>query len=101
MLAGDKVAALVWDSAIDALALGLSHVVSLLQPEVILLGGGLTEAREHLFGPLHERLESKLGYVPSPVLKRATAGENAGLLGAAVLARKIAGRRVVAPVVEV
>lgn len=100
MVAGDAVAAFVWDSAVDALALGLSHVVSLLQPEVIILGGGLTEAREHLFGPLTERLRSTLSYVPSPVLKRATAGENAGLLGAAVLARKIAGGRLVPPVVE-
>lgn len=91
MLAGDKVAALVWDSAIEALALGLSHVVSLLHPEVIILGGGLTEAREHLLGPLHERMVSTLSYVPAPVLRRATAGENAGLLGAAVLARQLGG----------
>ena len=91
MLTGDKVAAFVWDSAVDALAFGLSHVVSLLQPEVIILGGGLTEAREHLFGPLRERMKSKLSYVPAPVLERATAGENAGLLGAALLARKLAG----------
>lgn len=96
MLAGDEVAALVWDSAVDALAFSLSHVVSLLHPEVIVLGGGLTEAREHLFRPLRERLGSMLSYVPAPVLRRATAGEDAGLLGAAVLARTLAGRRVVA-----
>lgn len=91
MLAGDQVAASVWDSAIDALALGLSHVVSLLQPEAIILGGGLAEAREHLFEPLRGRLHSRLNYVPVPVLKPATAGENAGLLGAAILARRLAG----------
>jgi len=89
MLAGDRLAAAVWDSAIDALALGLSHVVSLLHPEVLILGGGLAEAGEHLFGPLQERLASKLSYVPTSLIERATAGENAGLLGAAVLARDL------------
>lgn len=91
MLSGDRVAAAVWDSATDALALGLSHVVSLLQPEVIILGGGLAEAGEHLFAPVREKLRSMLTYVPVPKLAPATAGENAGLLGAAVLARGIAG----------
>lgn len=91
MLSGDRVAASVWESAIDALALSLSHVVSLLKPEAIILGGGLAEAGEPLFGPLRERLHSALHYVPVPVLKPATAGENAGLLGAAILARRLAG----------
>ena len=85
---GDRVASVVWDSAIDALALGLSHVASLIQPEVIVLGGGLAEAGEHLFGPLEERLRSMLTYVPAPALARASAGENAGLLGSALLARR-------------
>lgn len=88
MVAGDPIASAVWDSAIDALALGLSHVASLLQPEVIILGGGLAEAGEHLFGPVEERLRSMLAYVPAPALARASAGENAGLLGSALLARR-------------
>lgn len=90
MEAGDKVAAAVWDSAVDALALGLSHVVSLMQPEAIIVGGGLAEARERLFEPLEQRLRSMLAYVPTPRLVRATAGEDAGLLGSALMARRIA-----------
>lgn len=94
MTAGDTVAAAVWETAIDGLALGLSHVASLLQPEVIILGGGLAEAGEHLFGPLRARLRSMLTYVPVPALTPASAGENAGLLGSALLARKAVGRGV-------
>ncbi len=93
LVRGDRVAAAVWDSAVDALALGLSHVASLIQPEVVILGGGLAEAGEHLFGPLEERLRSMLTYVPAPALARASAGENAGLLGSALLARRAAGAR--------
>lgn len=92
MTAGDPVAAAVWDTAVEGLALGLSHVASLIQPEVIVLGGGLAEAGEHLFGPLRTRLGSMLTYVPVPPLVPARAGENAGLLGSALLARRAADR---------
>ncbi|MCL2594587.1 MAG: ROK family protein [Promicromonosporaceae bacterium] len=89
MEAGDPVATAVWNSAIDALVMALSHVVSLIQPEIIILGGGLAEARERLLGPVRERLAAGLRYVPTPKLVRATAGEDAGLLGAALLARRV------------
>ncbi|WP_431837109.1 ROK family protein [Cellulomonas sp. Y8] len=91
MAAGDTIAAAVWDTAVEGLALGLSHVASLIQPEVVVLGGGLAEAGDHLFVPLRARLASLLTYVPVPPLVKARAGENAGLLGSALLARRAAG----------
>ncbi len=47
--AGDADAVAVWESALDALALDLSHTVALLSPEAIVIGGGLSQAGDALF----------------------------------------------------
>ena len=51
-LAGDPVACAVWNEAVEALADALAMYVSVLAPELIVLGGGLSEAGEQLLGPL-------------------------------------------------
>ncbi|SEB38015.1 glucokinase [Paramicrobacterium humi] len=86
---GDADAAAVWSSALDALALGLSHAVALLAPEAIVLGGGLAQAGDALFVPLAERLERFLTFHRRPQLMHASIGENAGLVGAAMRARAV------------
>ena len=85
--AGDPVAVAVRDSAFDALALGLSHAITLIVPDVVVLAGGLSEAGDALVVPLALRLESLVRYGPVPRLVRATLGEDAGLVGAALAAR--------------
>jgi glucokinase len=40
--AGDVRAADIWDSALDGLALDLSHTLALLAPQAIVIGGGLS-----------------------------------------------------------
>ncbi len=85
--AQDTVARAVWDSATDALAFAISQSVGLLAPEVVVLGGGLAEAGDALFGPVTSRLRELVTVTPVPPVVPATAGENAGLLGAALRAR--------------
>lgn len=87
--AGDPAAAQVWDSALDALALDLSHTVALLAPEAIVIGGGLSQAGDALLVPLAERLDAILTFHRRPVLLRASIGENAGVIGAALRARDL------------
>jgi glucokinase len=84
---GDQAAASVWDTATDALGLALSQAVALLAPEAIVLGGGLAQAGDALFGPVEKRMNSLLTFHRRPVLLPATVGENAGLVGAALGAR--------------
>jgi glucokinase len=82
----------VWDSAVDALALDLSHTVALLAPEAVVIGGGLAQAGPALFEPLAEKLDAILTFHRRPVLLPASIGENAGLIGAALRARdRLAG----------
>jgi glucokinase len=89
--AGDPDAAAVWHSALDALALDLSHTVALLAPEAIVLGGGLANAGNRLFEPLRERLDALLTFQKRPLLVPASLGENAGVIGAALKARDLLG----------
>ncbi|WP_082513498.1 MULTISPECIES: ROK family protein [unclassified Leifsonia] len=87
--AGDADAAVVWDEAIDGLALGLAQVVALLGPEAIVVGGGLAQAGDALFRPLEQRLDALLTFHRRPLLLPAQIGEDAGLLGAALRARDL------------
>jgi glucokinase len=87
---GNPDAISIWESALDALALDLSHTVALLAPEAIVIGGGLANAGEHLFAPLRQRLDALLTFHRRPVLVAASIGENAGVIGAALKARDLA-----------
>jgi glucokinase len=53
---------------------------------VIVLGGGLAQAGDALFSPLVTALQSCLAWRPAPPLVPASAGTDAGRLGAAQLA---------------
>ncbi len=87
--AGDAAAAAVWTDAVEALALGLSQIVSIAGPEAIVIGGGLAQAGDELFVPLVAALESHLSFQRRPAILRAQLGENAGLLGTGLAARQL------------
>jgi glucokinase len=84
--AGDPVAGDVWRETIDALADGLLTGVALFDPEVVVIGGGLAEAGDALLVPLGEALRSRLTFHREPVLLRAALGDEAGCLGAGLIA---------------
>ncbi|MFF0578618.1 ROK family protein [Streptosporangium saharense] len=88
---GDPVANAVWDDAVEALSLALTTYTLLLDPETIVLGGGLAEAGDLLAVPLAERLRKRLAFRAAPPLRKAALGVNAGMLGAALLGWRAAG----------
>ena len=71
---------------VDALADGLVIGQALFDPEVLVLGGGLAEAGGHLLDPLRVTLRQRLTFHREPRLARAALGDEAGRLGAALLA---------------
>ncbi|MEV4246176.1 ROK family protein [Streptosporangium canum] len=90
-VAGDPVAAEVWDDAVEALSLALATYTLLLDPSAIVLGGGLAEAGPLLSDPLADRLRKRLTFRAAPPLRPAALGVNAGMLGAALLGWRAAG----------
>ena len=85
-IAGDAAARQAWQEVIDALADGLLTAQSLFDPDTVVLGGGLAEAGGALLGPLRTALRARLTFQREPRLVRATLGDEAGCLGAALLA---------------
>lgn len=83
---GDPLAQRVWQEAIEALADGLATAQALFDPEVVVVGGGLAGAGEGLLGPLRPALRARLTFHREPRLVRAALGDEAGCLGAALLA---------------
>lgn len=90
--AHDPVAREVWEQAIEALAMALTAATLVLDPEVIVIGGGLSEAGDALLDPLRRRLVELLTVRPAPELRRARLGADAGRIGAAALAWQARGR---------
>ncbi|MBB5870683.1 glucokinase [Allocatelliglobosispora scoriae] len=84
--AGDPIAAQVWAETVDALADGLLTGQALFDSELIVVGGGLAEAGEQLLAPLREALRGKLTFHREPGIVKALLGDEAGCLGAALLA---------------
>jgi len=85
--AGDEGAREIWDSALDALAFALAQLAATIAPEAVVIGGGLSRAGDALFAPLASRLDDRLSFHRRPLLVPAQLGGNAGLLGAALIAR--------------
>ncbi len=88
---GEPAAVEVWDDALDALARAIVHYQTLLDPELVVIGGGLASAGGALFEPLRERIRrwTRFGE-PVPVVPAAL-GEDAGCRGAAIAAWRAAG----------
>ncbi|MGW0603489.1 ROK family protein [Streptomyces sp. NPDC002644] len=83
---GDKRAQEVWQEAVDALADGLVTGLTLLDPQRLIIGGGLAEAGETLFAPLREAVASRITFQQPPEIVPAALGDSAGCLGAGLLA---------------
>lgn len=86
MVAGDPTARRIWNEAMEALALALAWTSAVLAPQAIVLGGGLARSGSLLFEPLGRALGRHLGMVRRPQLVPASLQDDAGFLGAALLA---------------
>jgi glucokinase len=83
---GDARATAVWQAAVDALADGLLTALTLLDPRVVIVGGGLAEAGDTLLIPLREALAQRITFQRPPTVVPAALGDAAGCLGSALMA---------------
>ncbi|MFH9418398.1 MULTISPECIES: ROK family protein [Streptomyces] len=88
---GDPRALAVWQDAVDALADGLVTALTLLDPRVLIIGGGLAEAGETLFSPLRDAVRRRVTFQKLPRIVPAALGDTAGCLGAGLLAWDLLG----------
>jgi glucokinase len=78
---------MVWDETVAALACGLTSIVNAFEPELVVVGGGVSRAGEQLLGPVREWVR---GNAIEPAGKfvdivESALGEQVGVVGAAAV----------------
>ena len=89
---GDEIAHQVWYRVADYLGTALGAVIYLLNPDTIVVGGGVAAAGEVLFDPLKEKLRGVLSaeFFERLRIVHAQLGNEAGIIGSAALALEAA-----------
>ena len=85
--AGDLLATEVWEATVTALACGLTSIVNLFEPELVVVGGGVSRAGEQLVGPVRERVAAE-AVEPARSTTRivlSALGDTVGVVGAAAI----------------
>ena len=87
--AGDPDALKLFGDYVDMLCAGLVNLINLYDPEVIALGGGVSQAGEFLLNAVRERMPSLVFYKEMPYarIELAQLGNDAGIIGAAMLGK--------------
>lgn len=89
--AGDKTAKSVVNQYIKHLACGIINTINILQPEVLCIGGGISNEGDNLFLPLIKVIEKEQysRYCEKKTeIRIASLGNDAGIIGAAMLGRQ-------------
>jgi predicted NBD/HSP70 family sugar kinase len=84
--AGDALAARLADHLADYLAIAVASIASLLDPQVIVVGGYMGSAGDVLLGRIQQRAEKTVRAMPE--LRLSALGDDAVLLGAIALAQQ-------------
>ena len=84
---GDRFAIDFWKKAGERIGIMLSGVINFLDPDRVVIGGGIAEAGKFLFGPIRKTVQKRAMKIQRSHTKIVKAGlaQNAGLIGAAVL----------------
>lgn len=85
---GDALAEEILDHVAEAMAMGIANIVSILNPEIVVLGGGLFQSDLRLLEPVRARVARWAQPLAAAAVRIEPSGlgEDAGLFGAAKLA---------------
>jgi glucokinase len=86
--AGDPLAGEVWRETTDLLGSAVVGLVNLFEPQIVVLGGGVSRTGEQLLAPVRARVHA-VAFGPAARAVRirlATLGERVGVVGAAAVA---------------
>ena len=87
---GDKTALKVVDQYIHYIATGVANLINIFQPNAIAIGGAISKEGDYLLTPLKKYIYEEAystTFTEKPEIKAATLGNDAGIIGAAMLGR--------------
>lgn len=87
---GDQLAKKLWEDAGERLGIVLAGLINLLNPEMIVLAGGVSRAGDLLLKPIKETIKERAFVTPANACKVVISKYNQqlGVVGAALLAKK-------------
>lgn len=83
---GDKAARAAWDSAMTWLGIGVANAANILNPDLVVVGGGVAQAGELLFAPVRAVVAARC-LDPAMRVEPAALGGQTGLFGGAAVAQ--------------
>nr|WP_302598159.1 ROK family protein [uncultured Cellulosilyticum sp.] len=86
---GDAVALEVLDGYYKLIAHGAANLINILEPEMLVLGGGISGQGEYIVAPITKYISQQMygGLNLKTQIKAATLGNGAGIIGAALLGK--------------
>jgi glucokinase len=85
---GDAAAGEVVRDYIEYVSAGIANLVTLFRPQVVIVGGAISAEGDYLLEPLRKSAGNRIyaaGILPMPPLQKARLGNDAGIIGAALL----------------
>lgn len=71
----------IWEKHAEILGEGIINLFLVWSPEILVIGGGLSQKGNLMFKPLREYVESHLKLFPSPKIEAAALGDDSGIYG--------------------
>lgn len=90
--AGDELAIKVLDTYFRYVAHGITNLINIMQPAAVVLGGGMSAQKENLTMPVTKYVQEQMygGLKLTTAIKAATLGNDAGIIGAALIGTTLA-----------
>lgn len=88
----DATAKAVLEKYFKYIACGVANLINILEPDMIVLGGGMSAQKEYLTTPVEKYVKEEMygGLSLKTKIKAATLGNEAGIIGAAFLGKSLA-----------
>ena len=90
MRQGDPVGKEIVDEYIHYFSVGLIDMINIFQPDILCVGGGISNEGETLLAPVREYVEKEqyaMNSTKKTTICRAKLGNDAGIIGAALLGK--------------
>ena len=91
MRQGDPVGQAIVDDYVKYVSVGITNMINIFQPDILCVGGGISNEGETLLGPVRAFVENEqyaMNSSKKTVVCRAELGNDAGIIGAALLGKE-------------